>query len=671
MISQHRKVNENIDISEAVFQETFEQPMFTSNSLTVRADLHGDLSDSNREWSSNCFEAKNNHQENSISERFYNSTVAKASVLATLGVRRGRTYSDSIVAFNGHQRNPQPVGRLLSVSESRVDPGSLCTGLGDGRLGTTNSWKVGYAKPLFSRYSMPDLICGEIPERHSRKFRSLDSVTKENIDSVLVSPDVYNHTEHMADCARICRCSEANDDVFLPSTSYCIPVDEEIANHAIRITSGQFERKQSENADLTDKIESAEWSSQPTDTNPNHIVTSKDECSLQSQPSVQTSKIVPEDNLPNSTSLEDTMFYKKPTRYGREPFDETESERNIAESMEGQLKDGNGLDMSNNEQKEKNANDHDKKQLLSNRKLTESQDQRQILINEMQMLDTEMNFSRKSGSKLVNDNMVLNMQIQELQQELDAAKHELRAMKGRLERSELCATNLKKQLQVEENYRKTRTLKQKQALLNKDLEAKEKAEEAKRKQLSLEAQRQRLESLLSEVSRRASIAEQDREAIDRRHCRLRSMSVDLKKELDSTQLARDEALISTRELEHRLQERERQHAESKDALDKANREKQKMRRERDSVQEELTQLHRVRSELILQNIKLNEDLAAKKSDLSEVQSALNEKRKREKMLMVKLEDTERHLRTEEKKTERLEIYTKSLEKTVCLFKYHS
>ncbi|KAL7058872.1 hypothetical protein AAHC03_013627 [Spirometra sp. Aus1] len=390
---------------------------------------------------------------------------------------------------------------------------------------------------------------------------------------------------------------------------------------------------------------------------------SQDVCVLELEHFTQARNAVPNENQSEESLSQDKKFRERTSPDNQEVFSETESEECLANVGAEHLEEGDGQYQSVSEQQETNT-DPDSEQLLLNQKVAEFRDQRNQLAEGMEVLPTNVNERIKPISRLETENMALNIQIQELQQELSAAKSELRVMKGRLERSELRATNLKKQLQAEENRRKMSILKQKQALSKEASEAREEAEEAKQKQFRLEAQCQRLETLLSEVSRRASIAEQDREAIDRQHCLLRSLSADLKRELDSTHLARHEALNSTRELEYRLQESEKRRAESIETLDRVRKESLKMRHARDDAEEELRQLHEAKSSLICQNIKLNEVLAEQKNDLSEVQSALSKKQEKEQLLMAKLEDTESRLRTEEKKTEHLEHYTKSLEKTI-------
>nr|VZI49327.1 unnamed protein product [Spirometra erinaceieuropaei] len=389
---------------------------------------------------------------------------------------------------------------------------------------------------------------------------------------------------------------------------------------------------------------------------------SQDVCVLELEHFTQAQNAVPNENQSEESLSQDTKFRERTSPDNQEVFSETESEECLANVGAEHLEEGDGQYQSVSGQQEMNT-DPDSEQLILNQKVAEFRDQRKQLAEGMEVLPTNVNERIKPISRLETENMTLNIQIQELQQELSAAKSELRVMKGRLERSELRATNLKKQLQAEENRRKMSILKQKQALSKEASEAREEAEEAKQKQFRLEAQCQRLETLLSEVSRRASIAEQDREAIDRQHCLLRSLSADLKRELDSTHLARHEALNSTRELEYRLQESEKRRAESIETLDRVRKESLKMRHARDDAEEELRQLHEAKSSLICQNIKLNEVLAEQKNDLSEVQSALSKKQEKEQLLMAKLEDTENRLRTEEKKTEQLEHYIKSLEKT--------
>ncbi|VDK76578.1 unnamed protein product [Dibothriocephalus latus] len=491
---------------------------------------------------------------------------------------------------------------------------------------------------------------------------SRDAAAKENLHSLLFSPETYNESEHSGDNSKIFSYGETEDDVFLLSTSYSITVNEEITKDDSKITRG--EKAKNEQASIKDEVESTEWPLKSAETKLPKIVVSDDTDTLRSVRPMPRSEIVPDDNSREENSSADTRFYKKPPPFSQEPCGETESGKRVAGPKEEQVKDENGEDQANNEQKQKNTTKHDKEPLLLDQNLTESQNQQTDLVKETSMVTTELTLLGQSNSKLQNENMALNLQIQELKQELAAAKDEVRAMKGRLERSELRATNLKKQLQTEESRRKIGALKQKQVLLNQALEAKEEAEQAKQKQLSLEAQRLRLENQLKEVTARASMAEHDRQVIDRQHSRLRTMSVDLQKELDSTQQARQEALNSTRQLEQRLQLSEKQRAESIEALDKATKESRKMRRDRDNVQEELKRLQKTKSELVLQNLKLSEDLAEQKSDLSDMQLALNEKREREKLLTAKLEDAEAKLRAEEMKTERLEANTKSLEKTI-------
>ncbi|BHF69503.1 hypothetical protein SprV_0301254800 [Sparganum proliferum] len=417
------------------------------------------------------------------------------------------------------------------------------------------------------------------------------------------------------------------------------------------------------NASSETELTPSKWLLKPADLDLTQMGTSKDVCITESDHFLQARNAVPNENQSEESLSQDTKFRERTPPDNQEVFSETESEDCLADVGVEHLEEGDGQYQAVSEQQEMNT-DPDSEQMLRDQKVAEFREQRQQLANGAQVLPTNVHELIKPISRLETENMTLNIQIQELQQELSAAKGEIRVMKGRLERSELRATNLKKQLQAEENRRKTSIQKQKQVLSRQAFEAEEKAEEAKQKQFSLEAQCQRLETLLSEVSRRASIAEQDREAMDRQHCLLRSMSADLRRELDSTHLARHEALISSRELEYRLHESERRRAESIEALDRVRKESLKMRHARDDAEEELKQLHEAKSSLIIQNIKLNEVLAEQKNDLSDVQSALYKKQEKEQLLMAKLEDTESRLRTEEKKTEQLELYTKSLEKTI-------
>nr|VZI21592.1 unnamed protein product [Spirometra erinaceieuropaei] len=124
------------------------------------------------------------------------------------------------------------------------------------------------------------------------------------------------------------------------------------------------------------------------------------------------------------------------TSDNQQVFSETESEECLANVGAEHLEEGDGQYQSVSEQQEMNT-DPDSEQLLLNQKVAEFRDQRKQLAEGMEVLPTNVNERSKPISRLETENMALNIQIQEIQQELSAAKSELRVMKGRLERSEI------------------------------------------------------------------------------------------------------------------------------------------------------------------------------------------------------------------------------------------
>ncbi|VDN16807.1 unnamed protein product [Dibothriocephalus latus] len=149
-----------------------------------------------------------------------------------------------------------------------------------------------------------------------------------------------------------------------------------------------------------------------------------------------------------------------------------------------------------------------------------------------------------------------------------------------------------------------------------------------------------MDAELTETRQRAEVADRQRDEFSKQLKRLQLLSMDLKRELDASMKARDDALTAARDLEKRLRATESERAQAVEDLAASERTCRTAKSERDEALEEANASQSAKNMLVEDKKKLEATLMHREEELEEAQTAREEAEDRYKRTLSLMEQAQ-------------------------------
>ncbi|KAL5967023.1 Myosin-11 [Taenia solium] len=297
-------------------------------------------------------------------------------------------------------------------------------------------------------------------------------------------------------------------------------------------------------------------------------------------------------------------------------------------------------------------------------RLEESERQRANLSHELEELVSHTDDAGKSKIELEQINFQLENQLKELKQQFEELEDDQAQLAMEKQRADLQINALKTQLERELANRNEGFEEQRRQLLKQLREAKEELEDEKKQRATALLMRKKIESDLADANQRGDAADRQREEAAKQLKRLQGVSIELKRDLDASLKARDDAITAMRELEKRIRTAEAERAQAMDDLSTAERVCRTAKLERDEALEEANNALTAKNTLLEEKKRLESAMVHRDEELEEAQTAREEAEDRYKRTLGLLEQAQVDLGLERTNAQRIETQRATFEKQI-------
>lgn len=297
-------------------------------------------------------------------------------------------------------------------------------------------------------------------------------------------------------------------------------------------------------------------------------------------------------------------------------------------------------------------------------RLEESERQRANLSHELEELVSHTDDAGKSKIELEQIKFQLENQLKELKQQFEELEDDQAQLAMEKQRADLQINALKTQLEREVTSRNEGFEEQRRQLLKQLREAKEELEDEKKQRATALLMRKKMESDLVDANQRGDAADRQREEATKQLKRLQGVSIELKRDLDASLKARDDAIAAMRELEKRIRTAEAERAQAIDDLSTSERVCRTAKVERDEALEEANSALTAKNTLLEEKKRLESAMMHRDEELEEAQTAREEAEDRYKRTLGLLEQAQIDLGLERTNAQRIETQRATFEKQI-------